>query len=315
VIALRWRFVFGVWNWIDSIIVILWIVSIFGTSLPVDPNLIRLARLARLVRLLRLAHTIQGFDSLYLISTSLGSSVSILAWTSVLFFIFQMSLALFLTSYLNEYYFSRDDVTEESKLLVYTYFGTFARALFSMFEITLGNWPPMSRMLAENVSEYFMFFGVVHKLTAGFAFVGVVNGVFMQETFKVASTDDRIMVKQKERMVNTHIKKMKMFFNLADSSGDGEIDLDEFRDMVSNPKVAMWLASMELDEKDHDLVFSLIDDGDGKLTLPELIKGVGKLKGAARSIDMVQVMRRLDSMKEAMNDAGIRPKSKQKSVR
>lgn len=44
-----------------------------------------------------------------------------------------------------------------------------------MFEITLANWPPVSRLLAENVSEWFMLFGVLHKLAIGFAVVSVVS--------------------------------------------------------------------------------------------------------------------------------------------
>ena len=44
-----------------------------------------------------------------------------------------------------------------------------------MFEITLANWPPASRLLVENVSEWFMLFGVLHKLTIGFAVVSVVS--------------------------------------------------------------------------------------------------------------------------------------------
>ena len=42
-----------------------------------------------------------------------------------------------------------------------------------MFEVTLANWPPAARLLAENVSEWFMLFGVLHKLAIGFAVVSV----------------------------------------------------------------------------------------------------------------------------------------------
>eukprot|EP00440_Ansanella_granifera_P002203 gb/GFBE01002384.1/.p1 GENE.gb/GFBE01002384.1/~~gb/GFBE01002384.1/.p1 ORF type:complete len:553 (+),score=115.54 gb/GFBE01002384.1/:1-1659(+) len=304
IIGQRARFMFFVWNWIDFILVVLWIVSCFGASMPIDPNLLRLARLARLVRLLRLAHKIKAFDALYLISTSLTSSMSILCWAVAMFFLCQVTLALFLTNFLSEVYLGNTDIPKEDRQAVFTYFGTFSRSVFSMFELTLANWPPISRLLAENVSQWFFLFAVLHKLTVGFAFVGVVNGVFMQETFKVASTDDRIMVRQKQRMVNTHTRKMKMFFDRADTSGDGTIDLDEFKMMASNPAVSLWLSSMELDEKDNDLLFKLIDNGDASITLDELIKGVGKLKGNARSIDMVRVMRDLANVKAMLQQAG-----------
>lgn len=34
-----------------------------------------------------------------------------------------------------------------------------------------------------------MIFFLIHKVTMGFAVIGVINGVLMQETFKVASYD------------------------------------------------------------------------------------------------------------------------------
>lgn len=303
-IGQRGRFVRYAWNWIDTTLVLLWASTVLGTALPIDANLLRLARLARLIRLVRLAHTIQSFDALYLISTSITSSLSILAWAVVMFLIMQVALALLLCNILRESYLEDTSQDLAAREDVYIYFGTFTRALFSTFEITLANWPPISRKLAENVSQWFMVFGVLHKLTVGFAFVGVVNGVFMQETFKVASQDDRIMIRQKERASKAHAAKMKRFFDQTDTSGDGKIDLDEFKTMMSNPAVVTWLASMELEEKDHEVLFSLIDTaGEGEITLQMLARGVGKLKGAARSVDVVRLLREIESLKTSMHSA------------
>ena len=46
--------------------------------------------------------------------------------------------------------------------------------------------------------EYFAIFNVAYKLVVGFAAVGIINAVFMQETFKVASSDDNVMMRQKD---------------------------------------------------------------------------------------------------------------------
>ena len=48
----------------------------------------------------------------------------------------------------------------------------------------------------------------------------------MQETFSVASSDDRVMIQKRNRLLQTHKKKMKRFFNLADKSKNGSIDMD-----------------------------------------------------------------------------------------
>lgn len=78
----RWSFFCGMWNWLDFIIVLVWIVSkLAQDAMPVNSQVLRLARLIRLFRLLRLVRRIQQFDSLYLMSTAIRSSFGILGWT------------------------------------------------------------------------------------------------------------------------------------------------------------------------------------------------------------------------------------------
>merc|ERR1719498_9509 len=113
----------------------------------------------------------------------------------------------------------------EKRKELFRYFGTFTRSLFSMFELTLGNWVPIARVLGELVSQWFLMLSLLHKLTMGFAAIGVINGIFVQETFKVAQGDDTIMLMQKERQIRIHTKKMKQFFAAADDSGDGMLSL------------------------------------------------------------------------------------------
>ena len=40
--------------------------------------------------------------------------------------------------------------------------------------------------------------------TGGFALIGVINGVFLQETMKAASTDDDLMVRRKKQQATLH---------------------------------------------------------------------------------------------------------------
>merc|ERR1712039_168774 len=105
--------------------------------------------------------------------------------------------------------------------------------------------------MGENVSPWFLVFGLLHKLSIGFAVVGVINGVFMQETFKVASMDDVLMVRQEDRATKLHQEKMMRFLleaDQADDNGhsDGVISREEFFAIVNDPQVRLWLASMEL---------------------------------------------------------------------
>jgi len=52
----------------------------------------------------------------------------------------------------------------------------------------------------------------------------------------------------------------------------------------------VWFSAQDLDAGDADYLYDLLDDGDGNLTVGELISGVARLKGAARSIDLFGLM-------------------------
>lgn len=288
--GLRRKFIWDWWNWFDFGIVLFWLVEQIAKGLiEFDPLLLRIARLVRLLRLLRLVRTIQGFDSLYLMTTAMRGSLLVLLWSAILLFIVQLLVALLLNNVLEAYI--RDDKNAAThRLQVFEYFGTSSRATLTMFEITLGNWPPVARLLQENVSEWYMLFSVVHKLTIGFAVIGVINGVFMQETFKVAASDDKIMMRQKERAQRVHTRKMEALFQLADKDGSGMLDCSEFKEVVGDPAVKTWLGAQELDASDADTLFKLLDNGDGHLTALELVQGVARLKGPARSIDLASLM-------------------------
>lgn len=304
------EFARDLWNWFDTFLVACWYIDIFSRTdgsgqgmLPVNTTLLRLLRLMRLLRLLRLVRLIKTFDSLYLMTTALKGSALILTWACVLLMVLQVLIALLLNQVLYDSYLDETSFPIEERREVFEYFGTFTRSMLSMFEITLGNWPPVCRLLSEKVSEWFMLLCILHKLVIGFAVVGVINGVFIQETFKVASSDNQIMMRQKERSYKLHEMKMRQLFLEADTDGDGFVNADEWRELVSHPAVQLWLGSMDLDAADADGLYELIHDldQDGDLTMDELIRGVARLKGTARSYDLQMLLRQVLALTESVD--------------
>merc|ERR1719321_1452192 len=106
----------------------------------------------------------------------------VLVWAITLLTVILMTCALFLTQVLHTTYFDLDKLDNISGVSLakhremYEYFGTFTRSFLSMFEMTLANWPPVTRLLSEEVSEWLMVACLLHKLTVGFAVLGVING-------------------------------------------------------------------------------------------------------------------------------------------
>ena len=169
--------------------------------------------------------------------------------------------------------------------------------------MALANWPPVCRLLMENVNEWFMVVCLLHKLTVGFAVIGIINGVFIQQTLKTAAEDDFIMMHQRESAARTHRRKMERLFQAGDESGDGYLCKDEWLNLTQNPEVKMWLSSMGLDAGDGEALFDFIDvDKDDKLSIVEVIEGVSKLKGTARSLDLLMCGKRQDELYQDLRD-------------
>lgn len=301
-IGLKYQFVFNLWNWFDALLVAIWLVDSVLRSFPLDANLLRLVRLARLMRLVKIARAVQGFDSLVVMTTALQGSMVALIWVFVLLFCIQMLFALLLGQLLTIYIDTDPKLPMETRQLLFQYFGTFPRATLTMFELTLGNFAPPARMLQEHVSQFMVFFNVFHKVTFGFACVGVVNGVFMQETFKVAQNDDSMMMRSVQTRKALHRKKMHDFFQYADNSGDGSVTKDEWTYVLSNEKAQDWFAGQGLTVDDAGLLFDLIEtSGDGKLTADELARGVSRLAGPSKSLDVLMAHREQALVNEKTN--------------
>jgi hypothetical protein len=301
-LAEHWRFFKDCWNILDASIVLLWLLQLGQVGVPVKSQFARMVRIARLGRLMHLVRTIEGFDALVIMTTSLRGSLSVVFWAFVLIFFCLMFIALLLYQVLTEFYFMDENRPLEERQEVFLYFGTFTRAMFSMFELTLANWPTLIRVLAENVHEGFFVYGILHKVSMGFAVVGVVNGVFMQQTFKVADMDDTIMVRKKQRQMKAHKRKMRRLFDAADEDKDGTLNLEEFQAILSSEELQMWMAAMEIDATDVPALFKLIasHDDDADISSDDLVTGISRLKGAARSLDVLTILQQLKELKETL---------------
>jgi hypothetical protein len=305
--ALRCEWLRDCWNYFDLVIVICWLVETTFAgilTLPADATLLRTARLFKLLRLVKVIKTLQGFDSLYLLVTTLRGSFQILGWSCILLVAVQMLVAFTMWFLLTMTYFDNDYYPKDERREIFRYFGTFSRAMLSMFELTLANWPPICRALVETVNEWFMIFFVAHKLTMGFAVIGVINGVFMQETFKVASSDDSIMMRQRDRDVRIYGEKMSRLFQATDADSNGVVSIDEFGTVMQDPEIVKWMSTLEIPVRDHRDLFTLLDvDSNGVLTAEELVKGMLRLRGNAKSVDVISLKRFMLQQQKCLSDS------------
>lgn len=286
------------WNLLDFCSVVAFLVDKLLVSVSgINPQMLRLLRLFRLFRLVRLLRFLESLDHLYIMTTAIAGLTKVLFWAVTLLTLILLICNLCVVQILQVTYFdgvSSADLTERSLAKhhqIYEYFGTCTRCMLTMFEITLGNWPPVARLLQEEVSEWFALFCIVHKLTIGFSVVGVITGVILQETFKVAQTDDIIMLRQKKKASKVLSEKMKQLFDALDISCDRKLNLKEFQRIGDDPSMKLWMEALDVATDDLPALFDLLDaDSNGYVTLDELIARIPRVRGAARSVDMLKLM-------------------------
>jgi hypothetical protein len=190
--------------------------------------------------------------------------------------------------------------SEEARLQMYKYFGTFTRAWLSMFELTVANWVPIMRHVLETMGEPAAFGILCYQLVMGFSVMKVIAGVFLQETYKAVANDDELMVLRKQRDIQNFQDKMRSLFQYAGGEDNDTLRLQEFESAVDNdPLLKEWLSSLDLDVSCARLVWDIKDQSHEEgLTLQELSEGVHKIRGFARASDLLQLSESVHRLRE-----------------
>jgi hypothetical protein len=76
----------------------------------------------------------------------------------------------------------------------------------------------------------------------------------------------------------------------VDQSGDGHVTHEEFRQIMQDPAVKTWLSVIGLDVHEVDGLFAMLDNGDGLVSFDEFVGGIARLKGGAKSVDVMTML-------------------------
>eukprot|EP00747_Dinoflagellata_sp_TGD_P068325 gnl/TRDRNA2_/TRDRNA2_155664_c0_seq1.p1 gnl/TRDRNA2_/TRDRNA2_155664_c0~~gnl/TRDRNA2_/TRDRNA2_155664_c0_seq1.p1 ORF type:complete len:673 (+),score=90.59 gnl/TRDRNA2_/TRDRNA2_155664_c0_seq1:105-2123(+) len=283
------------WVALDVVVVIpsiiIEVLAILGKSggMVLEPTVFRIVRLARMIRVVKFLRVIPAFDSLILLIRSIQASGSALLWSFVVLLTAQtasgMLLNQLLLGYIND---PANDIVVRRKL--FKYFGTYTNSMVTMFEITMANWVPSCRLLVDNVSQWFGLFFIIYRCVFCFALLSVIGAVFISETMRVAASDKDVAIIKKTRAKEALMYQLRLVFNELDASGDGHVPWSEFKKAMDDDRMKTWLSALEIDVRDLELLFKMLDDGDGQVDRGEFIRGVADTMGTAKSSDVVKLL-------------------------
>merc|ERR1719409_192758 len=136
-----------------------------------------------------------------------------------------------------------------------------------------------------------LYFGIF-IFYIGFCLVGLLNvvtGIFVDSAV-CTRTEDEIVASWEEDLKRTQIEVQRIFED-ADTDGSGALSYDELQIHLEHPGVKAFFASIDIDPSEARTIFSLVDvDGDKQVKFDQFLNGTIKLKGYAKSMDVISIM-------------------------
>jgi hypothetical protein len=271
----------------------------------ISTNLYVLSSTIRLVRIMtvgRLVRVVTQFRELGLISGFLDA-IKTLMWVSIFLLFLLYIAAVFVTVEIGQ----NPDLYEPYKYIsggwdYQEYFGTVGTSMFTLFQIvTLDDWSNgIARHVMTNQPAMCIFF-LLFVLLTSYGLMNIVTGIIVERTLTAAKQNQQRYQRSQEKERARVLNHLREIFEMADKDGNGSLTIEEFRQAIHHPDVERKLKLIELPVADAEELFTILDhDGSGELSVDEFIGGCVRLKGTAKSKDLLAVQVSVQSLCQRM---------------
>lgn len=251
-------------NIFDFSLVAISVVEQMVLLLGMDKTFLSNLTLLRTLRILRVLRVFKQCGQLSQLVTGLIESMQMVIWIMLLMFMLMLISAIFLTDVVgNQYYiFRKPDLVKE-------YFGGVLPSLVTLFQfLTLDNWSAISREVTDTMPLLRIFF-TCYIFIAGFAILSLLTGVIVDHMTEVSAAQVQQDKNEQDEELRVFVDEIKGYFaetdhlnrddlgkflqdkallktlsnygvdltghtvdevfDLLDSNGDGQIDMDKVR--------------------------------------------------------------------------------------
>eukprot|EP00929_Paragymnodinium_shiwhaense_P102107 TRINITY_DN6529_c0_g1_i1.p1 TRINITY_DN6529_c0_g1~~TRINITY_DN6529_c0_g1_i1.p1 ORF type:complete len:837 (+),score=213.27 TRINITY_DN6529_c0_g1_i1:178-2688(+) len=304
ILVWRLRFCCSLWNIFDTFVVMCSVIEecvkygIGGETGIGKLRLFRLMRVFKLARTLRIIRVLRAFRELRIVMMSMLSCMRSLVWTLCLLFIFIYVMAIFIMVELTSHDNAFDETNNGIKRT--EYFGSLPATLLTMYQSFTGGL--LWEVPAGALSEIIPWISIPWVLFSGFvvfAIANTVTGIFVDQATKCIQDDARNVGLEEFDMRAARIADLRQAFFSADAEGAGYISQHQLSKLCKNKQVAAKLRECDVDVQDVLALFELISTVDMKVPLEDIdafIRGIFRIKGTARQLDVVALSCRQKAM-------------------
>jgi len=131
-------------------------------------------------------------------------------------------------------------------------------------------------------------------------FMNVITGVFLELASDRAKDERDIFL----------MGNAAKIFQVADPEGSGQITWPDFERIMTHDSMFKFFSAIDLDVTDAETLFDLLDfSGDGAISADEFFCGCLRLRGAAKSLDLLVLSREVHTLCQANKKATIQKSS------
>jgi hypothetical protein len=286
------------WNMFDILLVGSSLAELCIPQVFNDFSYLRILRVFRLVRVIRVVKAVKALRSLRTMVFATINSFVALMWAFALIGLIIVVTSILLLNGVTSYYDKLNASLPDDTMLaqardINASFGSLYECMVSLYcAVTGGNdwmhYGDKLRKLDPNRELYFWVF----MFYVGFCVVGLLNvvtGIFVDSAV-TTRTEDEVVDSFNDEM-QRRSQEIKRIFHEADVDGVGSLDFNQFKEHLQSPWVRAYFAGLDIDPEEATIIFTLMDtDSNGRLSCEEFIDGTMKLKGSARSVDLLLLM-------------------------
>jgi len=268
-----------------------------------NARFVSMLRFVRLLRLVRLVRLFKIFKELWLVANGLINAMKTLLWVCLMIFMVCYIAGIFTTLWIGHNDQLYDPYFRETGWDHEIYFATVPRSLFTLFQVvTLDQWSDtIARHVVKNQPGMVVFFLLIICIVT-FGLLNIIVGVVVENALATAARDQNKIRKAKERNRQLVFNQLRAIFEDADVDNSGTLTFEEVDVAIKKPEIYNKLRMIDFPVDDPQQVFDLLDyDESGELTIDEFIEGCLRMKGTAKSKDLLVAQVHLDSMKRHYN--------------
>jgi len=289
----HWR-----WNLFDAVVVSVDLIetgfSVFTqaeSSALQNFTAVRMLRILRIARAIRVVRLLRFCKDLRLIVLAVLRSGTSLFWSIVCLAIIIFIFAIFFMHSVTYYLFECEMDCDENREMA-DMFGSLVLSCYSLFQAVSGgiSWhavaDPLTKVHWSNgiVFTFFVFFTL-------FAMMNIITGIFVDSAINCAHNDNEEVIQEQMHNENSHMRQLQLLFERLDVRETGMLSLEEFTEQLKNPRVRAQLSILGIDIHEAQGIFKLLDiDKSASVSIVEFVHGCMRMKGLARSLDVISLM-------------------------